>query len=84
MTAYNSLKTRIDRLANTAKVYGDVPFMGYISQAEDEFVLDLRFTRKGVYDRSEERRFKTANEITQFISRFESQIIIFEAEENLQ
>lgn len=84
MSAYSGLKTRIDRLANKAKVYGDVPYIGFISRTEDDFILELRFKRKGNHFRSEEQRFKTANEVDNFISRFDCPIVIFKAEENLQ
>lgn len=88
MTAYSGLKTRIDRLANTAKVYGDVPYMGFISQTDDEFILDIRFTRKGTHDRSEECRFKTFNKLIEFIEGIKNKgknpLVLFENEELLQ
>ena len=48
MIAYSGLKSRIDRLANTAKIYGDVPYIGFIRKHNGDFILDLRFMKKGV------------------------------------
>jgi len=87
MIAYSGLKSRIDRLANKAKVYGDVPYIGFISRTEDDFILELRFKRKGNHFRSEERRFQSQNGLNEYIIDIENKygkgIIVFYAENEL-
>ena len=87
MSAYSGLKTRIDRLANTAKVYESIPYMGFISQNEDAFILDIRMQRKGRHDRSEESRFQSFNGIIESIvdieNKYGTRIIVFYGESDL-
>jgi len=88
MIAYSGLKSRIDRLANTAKIYGDVPYIGFIRKHNGDFILDLRFMKKGVHDRSQEYKYKTHELLIDFVREIEKKgknpLILFENEELLQ
>lgn len=88
MIAYSGLKSRIDRLANTAKKHGDVAYLGFIEQNNGEFILDLRFTKRGVHDRSQLSKYKTRDTLIDSVTDIENisgnSLVLFECEELLE